>query len=230
MVFFCLFVLAFNLFLSFLVLQATLSSLDWSRWVTEDVQVASLWHVLTYPQDIAPLSEKHARQFTPHFSRFFYTSVGSTFIFSVSTLFFCNCSVCSNMSKRFYSNLCCEQFTRRGLSLALLQAVWSLPQQLRLACTELRQVLMAYRHPSGKPSFFGPCTPHQGASVPVSQNVFRRLSVAAFASLLRFHRSNLGDRKLHVAKPVLLKPPSVVSSSLPALSLSHILTGCSGNA
>ena len=55
----------------------------------------------------------------------------------------------------------------------------------------------------------------------LSPDVFRRLSVAAFAGLLRFHRSELGDRKLHVAKSELSKiakcgfllPPSSVSFS-----------------
>ena len=42
------------------------SSLDWSRWATKNEQVASLWFVLTHPQGIAPLSEEHALQFTPH--------------------------------------------------------------------------------------------------------------------------------------------------------------------
>ena len=60
------------------------SSLDWSRWATKNEQVASLWFVLTHSQGIAPLSEEHALQFTPHSPRFFYTSVGSTFGFSVS--------------------------------------------------------------------------------------------------------------------------------------------------
>ena len=56
------------------------SSLDWSRWATKNEQVASLWFVLTHPQGIAPLSEEHALQFTPHSPRFFYTSVGSTLV------------------------------------------------------------------------------------------------------------------------------------------------------
>ena len=60
------------------------SSLDWSRWATKNEQVASLWVVLTHPQGIAPLSEELAFQFTPHSPRFFYTSVGSTFGYSVS--------------------------------------------------------------------------------------------------------------------------------------------------
>ena len=60
------------------------SSLDWSRWATKNEQVASLRFVLTHSQGIAPLSEEHALQFTPHSPRFFYTSVGSTFVFSVS--------------------------------------------------------------------------------------------------------------------------------------------------
>ena len=53
---------------------------------------------------------------------------------------------------------------------------------------------------TGKPILFGTCAPHQGASESLSPDVFRRLSVAAFAGLLRYHRSDLGDRKLHVAK------------------------------
>ena len=55
------------------------------------------------------------------------------------------------------------------------------------------------RTPTGKPILLGTCAPHQGASASLSPHVFRRLSAAAFAGLLRYHRSNLGDRKLHVA-------------------------------
>ena len=57
------------------------SSLDWSRWATKNEQVASLWFALTHSQGIAPLSEEHALQFTPHSPRFLYTTVGSTFQF-----------------------------------------------------------------------------------------------------------------------------------------------------
>ena len=76
------------------------SSFDWSRWATKNEQVAGLWFVLTHPQGILPLSEEHALQFTPHSPRFFYTSVGSTFGFSVSErCAFGNWAEGSNMPK-----------------------------------------------------------------------------------------------------------------------------------
>ena len=56
------------------------------------------------------------------------------------------------------------------------------------------------RTPTGKPILFGNCAPHPGASASLSPEVFKRLSSSAFAGLLRFYRSDLGDRKLHVAK------------------------------
>ena len=88
-------------------------SLDWSRWATKNEQVASLWFVLTHPQGIAPLSEEHALQFTPHSPRFFCTSVGSTFGFSVSErCAFGNWAEGSNMPKRYDSSFCGEQLTR----------------------------------------------------------------------------------------------------------------------
>ena len=105
------------------------SSLVWSRMGHEkNEQVASLWFVLTHLQGIAPLSEEHALQFTPHSPRFFYTSVGSTFGFSVSErCSFGNWSEGSNMPKRYDSSFCGEQLTRRGELLGLLQAGWSPP-------------------------------------------------------------------------------------------------------
>ena len=104
------------------------SSLDWSRWATKNEQVACLCFVLTHSQGIAPLSEEQALQFTPHSPRFFYTSVGSTFGFSVSErCVFGNWSEGSTMPKRYDSSFCGEQLTRRGELLGLLQAGWSPP-------------------------------------------------------------------------------------------------------
>ena len=56
------------------------------------------------------------------------------------------------------------------------------------------------RTPTGNPILFGNSAQHAGASASLSPEVFKRLSSSAFAGLLRFHRSDLGDRKLHVAK------------------------------
>ena len=79
--------------------------------------------------------------------------------------------------------------------------VGRLPQQMRLDCPVLRQVQLVYNVLRQVNQFlFGNCAPHPGASASLSPDVFRRLSVAAFAGLLRYHRSDLGDRKLHVAK------------------------------
>ena len=104
------------------------SSLDWNRWATKNEQVASLRFVLTHPQGIAPLSEELALQFTPHSPKFFYTSVGSTFVFSVSErCAFGNWAEGSNMPKIYDSSFCGEQLTRRGELLGLLQAGWSPP-------------------------------------------------------------------------------------------------------
>ena len=178
------------------------SSLDWSRWATKNEQVASLWFVLTHPQGIAPLSEELAFQFTPHSPRFFYTSVGSTFGFSVSErCAFGNWAEGSNMPKRYDSSFCGEQLTRRGELLGLLQAGWSPPNVNAPGLPRAPSGAIGIpRTPTGKPILFGNCAPHPGASAPLSPDVFRRLSSSAFAGLLRFHRSDLGDRKLHVAK------------------------------
>ena len=72
---------------------------------------------------------------------------------------------------------------------------------MRLACLELRQVRLVYRVLRQVNQFY--LAPVRRTKVPARlfhQNVFGRLSVAAFAGLLRYHRSDLGDRKLHVAK------------------------------
>ena len=125
--------------------------------------------VLDEDLGIAPLSEELALQFTPHSPWFFYTSVGSTFGFSVSErCAFDNWAEGSNMPKRYDSSFCGEQLTRRGELLGFLQAGWS------------------------PPNVNAPGLP--------SPEVFKRLPSSAFASLLRFHRSDLGDRKLLVAK------------------------------
>ena len=178
------------------------SSLDWSRWATKNEQVASLWFVLTHPQGIAPLSEEHALQFTPHSPRFFYTSVGSTFCFSVSErCVFGNWSEGSNMPKRYDSSFCGEQSTRRGELLGLFQAGWSPPTANAPGLPRAPSGAVGIpRTPTGKPTLIGNCAPHPGASASLSPDVLGRLSVAAFAGLLRYHRSDLGDRKLHVAK------------------------------
>ena len=140
--------------------------------------------VLSHPQGIAPLSEELAFQFTPHSPRFFYTSVGSTFGFSVSERCgFGNWAEGSNMPKRYDSSFCGEQLTRRGELLGLLQAGWSPPNvnpasQFYLATVRRTQVLALLFHQM----CFGVCL-HQHSQV-----------------CYVFHRSDLGDRKLHVAK------------------------------
>ena len=212
------------------------SSLVWSRWATKNEQVASLWFVLTHPQSIAPLSEEHALQFTPHSPMFFYTSVGSTFGFSVSErCAFGKWSEGSNMPKRYDSSFCGEQLTRRVELLGLPQADWSPPT---VNAPDLRRAPSGAvgipRTPTRKPILFGKCSPHPGASASLSPDVFRRLSVAAFAGLLRFHRPELGDRKLHVAKSEYSKiancgfllPPSSVSFSDPDRLIGEGVTLC----
>ena len=178
------------------------SSVDWNRWATKNEQVASLWFVLTHPQGIAPLSEELALQFTPHSPSFFYTSVGSTFDFSVSErCAFGNWAEGSNMPKRYDSSFCGEQLTRRGELLGLLQAGWSPPDVNAPGLPRAPSGAIGIpRTPTGKPILFGNCALHPGASASLSPEVFKRLSSSAFAGLLRFHRSDLGDRKLHVAK------------------------------
>ena len=195
-------VLAFNLTLSFLVSQAISHPLFGVVGPRKNEQVASLWFVVTHPQGIAPLSEEHALQFTPNSPRFFYTSVGSTFGFSVSErCAFGNWSEGSNMPKRCDSSFCGEQLTRRGELLGLLQAGWSPPTVNAPGLPRAPSGAVGIpRTPTGKQILFGNCSPHPGASAFLSPDLFRRLSVAAFAGLLRFHRSELGDRKLHVAK------------------------------
>ena len=178
------------------------SSLDWSRWATKNGQVASLWFVLTHPQGIAPLSEEHALQFTPHSPRFFYTSVGSTFRFSVSErCAFGNWSEGSNMPKRYDSSFCGEQLTRWGELLGLLQAGWSPPSANAPGLPRAPSGVVGIpRTPTIKPILVGTCAPHQGASASLPPDMLERLSVAALSGLLRYYRSDLGDRKLHVAK------------------------------
>ena len=157
------------------------SSLDWSRWATKNEQVASLWFVLTHSQGIAPLSEEHALQFTPHSHRFFYTSVGSTFGFSVSErCVFRNWSEGSTMPKRYDSCFCGEQLTRRGELLGLLQAGWSPPTANAPGMPRAPSGVVGIpRTPTGKPILFGTCAPHQGASASLPPDMLERLSVAA---------------------------------------------------
>ena len=105
------------------------------------------------------------------------------------------------MPKRYDSSFCGEQLTRRGELLGLLQAGWSPPNVNAPGLPRAPSGAIGIpRTPTGKPILFGHCAPHPGASAPLSPDVFRRLSSSAFAGLLRFHRSDLGDRKLHVAK------------------------------
>ena len=89
---------------------------------------------------------------------------------------------------------------------------------MRLACLELRQVLLVYCVLRQVNQFlFGTCAPHQGASASLPPDMLVRLSVAALSGLLRYHRSDLGHRKLHgansehskVARWVLLPHSSV---------------------
>ena len=96
-----------------------------------------------------------------------------------------------------------------GELLGLLQAGWSPPSANAPGLPRAPSGVVGIpRTPTGKPILFGTCAPHQGASASLSPDVFRRLSVAAFAGLFRYHRS-----------------PSVVFCSLPALLQSLILTG-----
>ena len=132
------------------------------------------------------------------------------------------------MPKRYDSSFCGEQLTRRGELLGLLQAGWSPPTVNAPGLPRAPSGAVGIpRPPTGKPILFGNCAPHPGASASLSPDVFRRLSSSAFAGLLRFHRSDLGDRKLHVAKSLSTpkSPSAVFCSLLPVLSLFLILTG-----
>ena len=72
---------------------------------------------------------------------------------------------------------------------------------------------------------------------PIPPDMLERLSVAALSGLLRYHRSDLGDRKLHVAKSEhskvakcgFLLPYSSVTVSNPDRLLGEGVTLC-GNA
>ena len=126
----------------------------------------------------------------------------STFGFSLAErCVFGNWSEGSTMPKRYDSSFRGEQSTRRGELLGLLHAGWSPPTANAPGLPRAASGAVGIpRTPTGKPILFGTCAPHQGASASLSPDVFRRLSVAAFAGLLRYHRSYLGDRKVHVAK------------------------------
>ena len=56
--------------------------------------------------------------------------------------------------------------------------------------------------------------------------MLERLSVAALSGLLRYHRSDLGDRKLHVAKSEHSLPYSSVTDSIPDRLLGEGVTLC----
>ena len=159
----------------------------------------------------------------------FYTSVGSTFGFSVSErCSFGNWAEGSNMPKRYDSSFCGEQLTRRGELLGLLQAGWSPSTANAPGLPRAPSGAVGIpRTPTGKPILFGTCAPHQGASASLPPDVLERLSVAASLGLLRYHRSNLGDRILQVAKFMHSKIAKCGFCSLPALLQSLILTGCS---
>ena len=234
---FCQSVVAFNLILSYLVLQAI--SHPWTGVVgprkMSKLRACGLFS--THSQGIAPLSEEHALQFTPHSHRFFYTSVGSTFGFSVSErCAFGNWSEGSTMPKRYDSSFCGEQLTRRGELLGLLQAGWSPPTANAPGLPRAPSVVVGIpRTPTGKPILFGTCAPHQGASASLPPDMLERLSEAALSGLLRYYyRSDLGDRKLHVAKSEhskiakcgFLLPSSSVTVSNPDRLLGEGVTLC----
>ena len=85
--------------------------------------------------------------------------------------------------------------------LGLLQAGWSPPNVNAPGLPRAPSGAVGIpRTPTGKPILFGTSAQHPGASASLSPEVFKRLSSSAFSGLLRFHRSDLGDRKLHVAK------------------------------
>ena len=122
------------------------SSLDWSRWATKNEQVASLWFVLTHSQGIAPLSEEHALQFTPHSPRFFYMSVGSTFGFSVSERCVLAIGQKAAPCQKGMIQASVANSKRDVVNCwGCYKPVGRLPQQMRLACLELRQVWLVYR-------------------------------------------------------------------------------------
>ena len=129
--------------------------------------------------------------------------------------------------KRYDSSVCGEQLTRRGELLGLLQAGWSPPTVNAPGLPRATSGAVGIaRTPTGKSILFGTCAPHQGASAVLPPDVLERLSVAALG-MLRFHGSDLGDRKLHVAKFKHSKIAKCVFCSLTALLQSQILTGCS---
>ena len=105
------------------------------------------------------------------------------------------------MPKMYDSSFCGEQLTRRGELLGLLQAGWSPPTANAAGLPRAPSGVVGIpRTPTGKPILFGTCAPHQGASASLPPDMLERLSVAALSGLLRYHRSDLGDRKLDVAK------------------------------
>ena len=101
------------------------------------------------------------------------------------------------MPKRYDSSFCGE----RGELLGLLQAGWSPPTANAPGLPRAPSGVVGIpRTPTRKPILFGTCAPHQGASAALPPDMLERLSVAALSGLLCYHRSDLGDRKLHVAK------------------------------
>ena len=129
-----------------------------------------------------------------------------------------------------YGSNCVEQLTRRDELLGLLQAGWSHPTANAPGLPRTPSGAVGIpRTPTGQPILFGTCAPHQGASAPLPPDVFCRVSVAASAGLLRYLRSNVGDRNCTRQKPSNPKLRSVVFRS-PRVLHFQILTGCSVNA
>ena len=72
---------------------------------------------------------------------------------------------------------------------------------MRLACLELRQVLLAYRVLRQVNQFY--LAPVRSTKVPARlfhQICWNACLWQALSGLLRYYRSDLGDHKLHVAK------------------------------
>ena len=224
----CQSVLAFNFDFVLPGVSGDFSSLDWSRWATKNEQVASLWFVLTHPQGIAPLSEEHALQFTPHSPRFFYTSVGSTFGFSVSErCAFGNWAEGSNMPKRYDASFCGEQLTRRGELLGLLQAGWSPPNVNAPGLPRAPSGAVGIpRNPLASQFYLAPLR-----STQVLARLFHQRSLSVCLQqhsqvcyvfiALTLVIANFMLRNLRTPK----SPNAVLCSLFPALSLFLILTG-----
>ena len=106
--------------------------------------------------------------------------------------------------------------------------VGRLPLQMRLGCLELRPGAVGFpRTPTSEPISFGTCA-HQGANESLSPDVFRRLSVAAFAVFYVFIALTLVIANCMLRSLSTPKSPSAVFCSLPALLQSQILRGLLG--